>query len=221
MQMDTYFYKTALKNKLYDNLPNFHGILLDVGCGQMPYKNMLTSSSSNITRYIGLDLETNPLYESHPDITWQDKRIPLDSYSVDCAICTEVLEHCPEPEAVLAEIHRVLKPGGLLFFTVPFLWPLHDVPHDEYRYTPFSLLRHLSNTGYVDIDLNAMGGWDASLAQMLGLWVRRRPMKGWVRALISFAMYPLVYLLMHRDKKNEAKFQESSMITGIYGTARK
>jgi len=74
----------------------------------------------------------------------------------------------------MKEIWRVLKPGGILFFTVPFLWNLHEIPYDEYRYTPFALKRHLTQSGFNEIEIKAMGGWDAALAQMLGLWVRRR-----------------------------------------------
>jgi hypothetical protein len=52
----------------------------------------------------------------------------------------------------------MLKPGSLLFFTVSFLWPLHDVPRDAYRYTPFALERHLRNSGFAQIKLKALGG---------------------------------------------------------------
>jgi len=93
---------------------------------------------------------------------------------IEDSIATEVFEHCPDPEIVMKEIWRVLKLGGILFFTVPFLWNLHETPYDEYRYTPFALKRHLTQSGFTEIEIKAMGGWDAALAQMLGLWVRRR-----------------------------------------------
>lgn len=220
-QIDVYQVRNAIITSLKGSLDIFKGTLLDVGCGQMPYKSLLTQSPSKVTRYIGLDLNENPIYENQPDITWHNGKIPLEDDSADCAICTEVLEHCPDPEAVLKEIHRVLKPAGCLLVTVPFIWPLHDVPYDEYRYTPFSLHRHLTASGFTDVCLNAMGGWDASLAQMMGLWVRRRPMKSWARIILSHASRPIIRWLIAKDESKKIIFNESTMFTGISGTARK
>ena len=120
----------------------------------------------------------------------------------------------------MRETLRVLRPGGLLFFTVPFLWPLHDVPFDEYRYTPFALERHLQRAGFANVTLRALGGWDASVAQMIGLWVRRRPMSAVRRAILSTCAVPIVRYLLAVDRPSP-QFGESTMITGIAGTARK
>ena len=65
--------------------------------------------------------------------------MPIKDNSYNTIIATEVLEHCFEPEILLKEIYRVLKPGGLLFFTVPFVWNFHETPYDAYHYTPFAL----------------------------------------------------------------------------------
>ena len=135
---------------------------------------------------------------------------------MDCAICAEVLEHCSEPEKVIKEIYRVLKPSGVLFFTVPFIWPLHEVHYDEYRYTPFSIERHLLNSGFSDIKIEAQGGWDASLAQMLGLWVRRRPMGKINRKMLSKLIFPLYKYLVNKDLVL-ANLSESVMMTGLVG----
>ena len=127
----------------------FEGELLDIGCGKMPYKKYILEHS-RVTNYVGLDIEQALVYDAKlkPDHTWDGKIMPFENESFNCTFGTEVLEHCPEPEIVLKEVHRVLKPNGIFFFTVPFLWNLHEVPHDEYRYTPFSLERHLKNSGF-------------------------------------------------------------------------
>jgi ubiquinone/menaquinone biosynthesis C-methylase UbiE len=220
-KLDRYLIRSSILEALQHYHKQFSGILLDVGCGQSPYKPLLMSPPGKVARYIGLDMENSPIHKNQPDITWHEGKIPLGDNSVDCAIFTEVLEHCPDPNAVLKEICRVLKPNGFLFLTVPFLWPLHEVPHDEYRYTPFSLRRHLAISGFTNIDLHPLGGWDASLAQLLGLWVRRRPMKGWIRTILSYLLLPLIRWLIYKDRQKTTSLLEGSMITGLSGTARK
>ncbi len=147
--------------------------------------------------------------------------MPFENNTFECAFGTEVLEHCPEPEIVLKEVIRVLKPEGIFFFTVPFLWNLHEVPHDEYRYTPFSLERHLRNSGFKEIEIKATGGWHASMAQMLGLWVRRSPMSIAKRKWLSILLKPVIQFLIKMDKTGQVTFKEGQMITGLYGVAIK
>lgn len=220
--LDKFLVRTAILSALQETLPDFSGTLLDVGCGYMPYKSLVLQSPSSVKNYIGLDLKDN-LYQK-PDLVWDGQTIPLEDCSVNCAIATEVFEHCREPEIVMKEIWRVLKPEGILFFTVPFLWNLHDVPYDEYRYTPFSLKRHLSNSGFNSIKLKALGGWDAALAQILGLWVRRRlqstPKQRLLRAILSRLLLPIIWLLIKLDRLPQG-FNGDLMITGLSGTAIK
>ncbi|RYE28070.1 MAG: class I SAM-dependent methyltransferase, partial [Sphingobacteriales bacterium] len=140
--------------------------------------------------------------------------------TVDCVMATEVLEHCFEPQQILGEIFRVLKPGGKFFFTVPFLWPLHEVPYDAYRYTPFSLDKLFREAGFNQNEIKALGGWDASLAQMMGLWVRRRPLAGFKRTLLSkLALIGVKYLLSKDERPQD--LNGTHMITGLTGIAVK
>jgi len=220
--LDRYYIRTVIFKALNESLKLFTGSLLDIGCGKMPYKNYILKNS-NVSKYVGLDIENALNYDSKikPDATWDGKTMPFENQSFDCAFGTEVLEHCPEPELVLKEVYRVLKPNGVFFFTVPFLWNLHEVPHDEYRYTPFSLERHLKNSGFVDVNIKATGGWHASMAQMLGLWVRRSPMSSTKRKLLSRILKPIIKYLIKMDNTDNVLFKDGQMITGLYGTAKK
>jgi SAM-dependent methyltransferase len=218
--LDIFIIRSSILDALTKNIGQFKGTLLDVGCGEMPYKSLLISPLSKVERYVGLDLGNNALYtKSVPDIFWDGETIPLPDISVECAIATEVLEHCPKPENVMKEIYRVLRPEGIFFFTVPFIWPLHDVPYDQYRYTPYSLERLLSNSGFEQIDIKAMGGWDASLAQMIGLWVNRRPLPYLSRKIYQAISLPIIRALVRSDMIPDN--YAGRMVTGFSGIARK
>ncbi|OGE78109.1 MAG: hypothetical protein A2751_03020 [Candidatus Doudnabacteria bacterium RIFCSPHIGHO2_01_FULL_46_14] len=92
-----------------------------------------------------------------PDIVGDIHAIPLPDASVDAVLCNAVLEHVEEPGKAVAEIHRILKPGGKAFFYVPFLYPYHAekrIYKDFYRFSKDGveyLLRNFSKLEYVPV----------------------------------------------------------------------
>ena len=220
-KMDNYFIRSAILGALKNAIPKFEGKFLDVGCGKMPYKELILQND-NIKEYCGLDIETAIVYDQDvkPDFTWDGKIMPFESSSFDSAMATEVLEHCPEPLVVLGEINRVLKPGSFFFFTVPFLWNLHEAPHDEYRYTPFALERLLKESGFASIEIQPSGGWHAAMAQMLGLWLIRSNMPLNLRRVLKVLLFPVYKLLLKHDTKPKT-FKEGTMIPSLTGVAIK
>jgi glycosyltransferase involved in cell wall biosynthesis len=215
---DLYWVRTSIHRAVRQAMPFFHGTMLDVGCGVMPYRRMITQAPSRVTRYIGLDIETQ-IYNAAVDLRWDGRRIPLPDASVDCAMATEVLEHCPEPLVVLKEIRRVLKPGGFFFFTVPYVWPLHDAPYDFFRYTPFALEKLLAEAGLEHGNIQALGGWNASLAQMLGLWLKRAPLSREMRENMTKQLYPFYQELVESDELPADPKAGNTMVTGWSGMA--
>jgi SAM-dependent methyltransferase len=204
-------------------LPEFHGAVLDVGCGEQPYKSLIMSPPSRATSYLGLDFPPREGARA-PDLEWDGIVIPRADESVDSVVLTEVLEHCPDASAVLKEIRRILRPGGFVFFTVPFIWPMHDVPDDEFRYTPFALGRIFKDAGFPLPVIEGTGGRHATLAVMLGLWVRRRPLdsrlRRMTRRVLSFLLWPLIWLLFKLDER-PTQFGESTLVVGLCGSAHK
>jgi len=217
--IDTKIHRGNLKGAVLSSMNLFGERLLDIGCGKMPYRDAICANSQ-VKQYVGLDLESAKYLkgEERPDQVWDGKRIPFDNGSFDSVMCTEVLEHCLHPEEILTEAHRVLKPGGLIFFTVPFLWPLHETPNDYFRYTPFALAALLEETGYESIEIRALGGWHCSLAQMLGLWINRSALGKWKRRFIGVFTLPVISLLLKMDSPPQ-NFSERTMVSGLYGTA--
>lgn len=61
----------------------------------------------------------------------------------DVILCVSVLEHVPDFEAALRNIHRALKPGGKAIIVAPMCFPYHDEPHDYWRFTVHGVRRML------------------------------------------------------------------------------
>ena len=212
--MHIYHDRVSILNSLKRALPFFRGTLLDVGCGHMPYKSIVLAADTNVSKYIGMDLSDNRSYTDKPDITWDGVAIPLADCSVDCAMATEVLEHCPYPEKTLTEIRRVLRPEGTLLITVPFIWMLHEVPYDEHRYTPFALKRLVESSGFKIIELNALGGWNASLAQFIANWLYYSEGNRTLRRVAKILFFPMFKALLKSDRI-PIEFETGQMISGL------
>lgn len=225
-----YSVRRLLQKAVDKSLNLFSGTLLDLGCGEMPYKQYLLDKNKKITKYIGMDIDYNQHHQCvKPDIFWDGETIELENETIDTMIATELFEHVPNIEKVLVEIKRVLAKDGLLFFTVPFIWPLHETPYDEYRYTPYSLKRILQKTGFRDIVILPLGGHNASLAQMLCIWIANNRLKTLAplqRRLFEkfekYILYPIIKKLLKGDENlNLTSYEENTMSPGFYGYAEK
>jgi SAM-dependent methyltransferase len=86
-----------------------------------------------------------------PDVVADAHALPFNDASFELVLCTEVLEHLVNPPQAIAEMRRVLAPGGTLILTTRFVYPLHDAPHDYFRFTHFGLEKLLENWSDVSI----------------------------------------------------------------------
>ncbi|HRN52184.1 MAG TPA: class I SAM-dependent methyltransferase [Gemmatimonadaceae bacterium] len=110
------------------------GRVLDVGCGHMPFRG---DAERVADVYEGFDVERRTEGVTHVGNAEAMDEIPSASY--DCVFSFEVLEHLPHPQRAMAEMARVLKPGGVLLLSVPHLSRLHEEPHDYFRYTVYGV----------------------------------------------------------------------------------
>lgn len=91
-------------------LPNIKGNVVDAGCGLQPFRHMFSQD----IRYIGLDSVDSKShfgYEAPDTLYYSGDIWPLADQSTDFILCTETLEHVPEPSLFLNEAFRVLRPG--------------------------------------------------------------------------------------------------------------
>lgn len=134
----TYFIHKALYATVREFALRMRGRVLDVGCGSVPYKKYFAHAE-----YVGMEYDSLAGRTlKGPNVFYDGIRFPFKDGEFDCVLSTEVLEHVFNPDEFLNEIHRVLKPGGLLFLTTPLLWKEHQQPYDYGRYTSFGL-KHL------------------------------------------------------------------------------
>jgi SAM-dependent methyltransferase len=168
--------------------------ILDVGAGDCPYKSLFSH-----VEYKSTDFAQTTEHHAYQEIDYicPADALPVSEKSFDAILCTEVLEHVSHPQKVLTEFHRVLKQGGQLFVTTPFLFPLHEEPYDFYRYTPYALKQLLQETGFEVVFLTSRGGWVATVASTLGRDILR-PSRENVLAygLFFLPLFALPILLM-------------------------
>jgi SAM-dependent methyltransferase len=138
-------------------------VVLDVGAGDAPYRELFNHCEYITSDWAGSQHEA----AAGVSLVAEAHRIPLDSASVDAILMTQVLEHLPEPQRALDEAARLLRPSGKIYVSVPFVWELHEVPFDFWRFTPFSLERLLRAAGFDDIAISPRNDCFATLAQLL------------------------------------------------------
>lgn len=121
-----------------------HGRLLDVGCGTQPYRALF-----EVDEYVGLELDT-PMARRRgiADAYYDGHRFPYADGEFDTVVCNQVLEHVFYPDRFISEAHRVLRLGGRLLLTVPFVWDEHEQPYDFARYSSFGLRSLLERNGF-------------------------------------------------------------------------
>jgi SAM-dependent methyltransferase len=140
------------------------GDLLDLGCGKIPlyiaYRKLV--SSATCVDWANT-LHPNPHLDLECDI---NDPLMFPDASFDTVILSDVLEHIRSPQDLLCEIRRVLRPDGVLLMNVPFLYWLHEEPHDYFRYTRHALQLLCKTSGLRVLHLEAIGGAPEALADI-------------------------------------------------------
>jgi SAM-dependent methyltransferase len=151
------------KDFLYDESKKIK--TLDVGCGNKPYRDLFDDCE-----YTGMDYND---VGAEPDMIGSAIEMPLDNESYDMVFSTQVIEHLTEPQQMVHECYRVLKPKGVLILTGPFYWPLHEIPNDYYRFSRYGFENLLKKAGFQEIEIIANGGTWAQIFLSISLQIPR------------------------------------------------
>lgn len=183
----------------------FKGRVLDVGGGRRRGGWRPPADC----RWVIADLDRRLVPHVAADIV----ALPFKDGAFDAVKATEILEHVPEVERALVECRRVLRPGGHLVITVPFLERLHGDPDDYARYTRSMWERLLARAGLRAIAIEPQGAYFTHLAGLLRFLVLRapRPVR-WA----GYATFPLLDLLAGLDRWSRVRRSELSAFVGGY-----
>jgi SAM-dependent methyltransferase len=145
--------------------------VLDAGAGECRYKKFLghtSYSAQDFAQYMGS--ESGPLKEvwsyGKLDYVCDITSIPVDSNFFDVVLCTEVLEHVPDPISALRELVRVVSADGRLLITVPLSSGVHQEPFHFYGgFSPYFFQHHLNEMGVDLLEIKPLGGLFKHTAQ--------------------------------------------------------
>ena len=155
------------------------GRVLDVGCGRQPYGDYFSN-------YTGLEFDRARYAEIPADVWGSALALPFCDASFATVFSSQVIEHVPEPWEMVAEMARVLEPGGHLILTAPHIWGLHEVPHDYFRFTCYGLEHLARRSGLQPVTVRAMAGYWVTAGVRFCYYLRpfaRGPFKPSVRAV--------------------------------------
>ena len=142
-------------------------LVLDAGAGTAPYKSLFAHA-----RYESADFEQVNKPYAHQTYTCDLSAIPVEDSRFDAVIFNQVMEHLPEPRAVLCELHRALRPGGRLIFSAPLFYEEHEKPYDFYRYTQFGVRYLFTQAGFES------SGWIGSKVTSERWAINGAPLRG-------------------------------------------
>jgi len=131
---------TAAVRRFSEKHSFLNRIVLDTGCGTMPYRTYFTSRGAG---YLGVDIDGTPDILIAPG-----GALPLADQSIDFIVSFQVLEHVRNVPQYLASIRRVMKDGGHLFLSTHGVWPYHPHPTDFWRWTRDGLRVTLEDAGF-------------------------------------------------------------------------
>lgn len=138
--------------------------VLDAGAGECAYKGRFGAH-----RYTGVDLGIGDSKWNYAelDALADLTALPFRDGTFDAVLNIVTLEHVREPAVVLAELCRVMAPGGRLLLVVPHEWEEHQTPHDYFRYTRYGVDYLLERAGFETMEIRPVGGFFRLLSRRL------------------------------------------------------
>lgn len=147
--------------------------VLDAGAGHAPYRSLFDQVTYETMDFAKVE---GKAYGSL-DYVCNIEAMPMPDYSYDLVICNQVLEHVPEPVAVLRELARVTKPGSQIWLSAPLFYAEHEQPYDFHRYTQFAWRTMAEKAGLIVVEISWLEGYFGTLQYQMKMAAVELPWK--------------------------------------------
>jgi len=200
--------------------PLYQGALYDLGCGESPYKDFFLQHAIS---YVGVDW-AGSFHDTCADVTTDlNKPLPIEGEIADTVVSLSVMEHLSEPQAMLNEAYRILKPSGNIVLQVPWQWWVHEAPYDFFRYTPYGLVYMFEKAGFKEVEVQPQSGFFTMLIMKLNYFSLRfvcgpKPLRVIIKAGLTPVWYLGQKLAPYLDKLDKNWMLETA---GYFVTAKK
>lgn len=134
------------------------GSVLDLGGGKGGYRPIVGDRAE--------DYKVSDLYAPNADFRDDARNLGHKDNTFDTILCLEMLEHVDDTQKVVSELYRVLKPGGHVIATAPFMLAQHGNPEDFYRFTPRGLEFFFKRAGFTVAESGGLGGVKSTIAKI-------------------------------------------------------
>ncbi len=140
----------------------------------------------------------------------------VENEGINVVLATELFEHVKYPVKGLKECYRVLRTGGVLIMSAPFLYPIHADPSDYQRWTKDKWDMELKKIGFKIEKFNVMGKYFTVTAEFAKFFFRNNPIK-----YLFYIFYPLLDLWAKCDRFLKPKSKLSNFQGGYFMILRK
>lgn len=137
-------------------------LVLDAASGGQPYRKLFAH-----VRYESADFQEVDKDYLPSTYVCDIRAIPVEDGRFDAVIFNQGLEHMSEPDEVLKELNRILKPGGRMICTAPFFYEEHEQPYDFFRYTQFAYKHMLPKAGFKIESITWLEGYLGTVAYQM------------------------------------------------------
>ena len=172
--------------------------VVDLGAGGCVYRRFFPGR-----HYIGIDFGKSHVKRSHGplDVVGNVMHPPLRDACADITLTMVVMEHVPDPQRLVDQQFRILKPGGTSFMLVPLVQAVHQAPYDFFRYTRFGIEHQLTRAGYRNVRVEPTNGGWSTVYRFIGNHISKTHIGTFARRLLKrvwLLFHPVVWALERR-----------------------